>query len=187
MPRSKPISFNNVSNADINKFKAGLEKYDYIQKHIADNSDFRNVYASFYFVPKFIINEQNQQLYFSKMFLNRPNDPIAFADLLKEAESDKYYFSFATKAVHTFNPESPIYDSHVVAYLVEQENVPLKTAQCKNNFVYNWPLIKKWYREFEKDPRYKEWINWFDKQFPQYTWLTSTKKIDFIIYVLGVE
>ena len=54
-------------------------------------------------------------------------------------------------------------------------------------FDVNWPIIKEWYREFLPTPECDAWVAWFDENFPDYTWISRTKKVDFIIYALGVE
>ncbi len=188
MPRSRPIILTNVTAQEREKILAGLRKYAYIQQHRENSEEFRRMFASFYFVPRNVISREDQNTFFDAMFDRpAPTDPFAFASKVQSRGANKNYFSFATKAVHTFNTNEPIYDSHVVYYLKEQIGLMLKTYYSGDTFEVNWPIIKEWYGEFLNTEECDAWVAWFDENFPDYTWISKTKKVDFIIYALGVE
>ena len=178
MRTTKPIDLSAVTSKEMNKIRNGLALYTQIQNDIRDTPSFREVFAKFYFVPKTSITLNDQELFFNKMFANHPSDPLDFAKSLKDDGAQKFFLSFATKAVHTFNNDSPIYDSVVVSYLHQQRNAHMSYTDA----ISNWIKLKDWYETFLQTEEADEWVAWFDNNFPSYTWISKVKKIDFIIY-----
>ena len=113
------------------------------------------------------------------------HDNLALAD---------YEFSFATKLLHTVNPDSPIYDSKVYKYLKKEERVDFWNIQAIRRdargreidkiekIAHNWDRLTLWYSYFLASKRGEKWIKWFDKNFPSYAHISNVKKIDFIIF-----
>jgi len=47
---------------------------------------------------------------------------------------------------------------------------------------HDWSELRKWYNMFLPSTRGKQWIKWFDSNFPTYKWISDVKKVDFIIF-----
>ena len=45
-----------------------------------------------------------------------------------------------------------------------------------------WKELCNWYSEFMISDRGKQWINWFNTNFPLHKDISDVKKIDFIIF-----
>ena len=177
----------------------GLCDYQYIMENWKkDDSDFRAVYYDFYLKASWAVmsKENNSQPYFEKLQSENLNDDLMaiLADLKGRMESKRYEFSLVTKLLHTRNPKLPIYDSKVREYLSREKKVnlwwqiPNKESGAKRGTTeekkieHDWDLLREWYADFLESERGKEWIDWFDDNFPTYKNISPVKKIDFIIF-----
>ena len=199
MPKIGFLITNAIPDAKIRKFRIGVAKYQTIMNPATPSLVFEKTFANFYLLR---LSTAEKAFFFSEMRACAPKDPIVFADYLQSHGISKFQFSFATKAVHTFDPTSPIYDSRVADYLKKFEGcsgirlhavMRRDPVTKKSKFdpvadhlrvINNWNIIKSWYASFKADPRYKQWISWFDGEFGSNT-ITDTKKIDFIIWALS--
>ena len=190
---SKSIDPTCLNQDEIASLRRGVSKYLWIQEHrFGDlgDAEFQKRYAAFYFRPSFSIGpEGNKAVYFAMLREIRERgyrDPIAvMAELYRRLPKKKLFFSYATKAVHTFDPVSPIFDSTVEEYLIEREGIPLEwghpyrdEATARRDF----DALKRWYASFLATGRAKRWIAAFDALCPDAAGISPTKKVDFLIY-----
>lgn len=89
--------------------------------------------------------------------------------------------SFASKLVAVIDPTKPILDSKVLAYLglriggLSPERRLFAAAQAYYHIV-------EWYEAYLVRPEAAENIKLFDSLLPDYTWVSDTKKIDFLLW-----
>ena len=94
--------------------------------------------------------------------------------------------------LHTRNDALPIYDSKVRVYLSNAENVefwwnrygtsaPRGTSE-REKLKHDWETLCNWYQEFLVSSRGKQWVDWFDRNFPNHKHISDVKKVDFIIF-----
>lgn len=175
----------------------GLCDYQYIMENWAkDDADFRDVYYEFYLKARWAsMNKEGNKLpYFSKLQQISPDDKLMdiLDELKEEMESGSYELSIGSKLLHTRNDLSPIYDSKVRKYLMRAENVefwwnasgtsrPSGTSK-KEQIRHDWETLCNWYQNFLVSSRGKQWVQWFDVNFPAYKHISDVKKIDFIIF-----
>jgi coproporphyrinogen III oxidase len=139
-------------------------------------------------------NPNNNIPYFEKLQTISPQDALMdILDSLKdEMEKHSYELSLGSKLLHTRNPAMPIYDSKVREYLTKEENVPFwwhvtgssaprGTAE-REKIKHDWTELCNWYTMFLPSPRGKQWMDWFDSNFPTYRHISDVKKVDFIIF-----
>ena len=166
--------------------------YLYIQKRKGiDDEDFRDVFTDFCLSSQGAMRKRENRIpFFDKLHNCDPKQD--FASLVEELydilEVRKYEFSFATKLLHTVNPDSPIYDSKVRMHLKNEEGVDFwlyyrPRVDVLELIKHDWTLLQRWYQSFLGTERAKKWIDWFDARFPDASHISPTKKVDFIIFV----
>ena len=89
--------------------------------------------------------------------------------------------SFASKLVATIDPTKPILDSKVLAYLGLRigGSSPERRLSAAVQAYYH---IAEWYKTYLMLPEAAENIKLFDSLLPGYTWVSDTKKIDFLLW-----
>ncbi len=179
----------------------GLCDYQFIMENWQTNSeDFKTVYYDFYLKARWTVmtKSSNSIPYFKKLQSISPTDDLMniMIDLKEEMNQHDFEFSLSSKLLHTRNPSSPIYDSKVREYLSKEEDVEFWWARNKGMYgkpaprgtseyekiKHDWISLCEWYDQFLLSNRCKEWIEWFDNNFPNYKTISSVKKIDFIIF-----
>lgn len=198
------INVNKITSKQKLIIEKGLCDYVYIMKYWKKmDEDFKEVYYNFYLKARWAVMQKkaNSLPYFQKLQDLKPTESlIDVVNYLHEnMENHSYEFSFATKLIHTRNPLSPIYDSKVRKYLAEYENIDFwwqSAGLPKRNKIprgktdiekieHDWIVINKWYENTLNSKRGKEWILWFDANFPTHTNISDVKKIDFIIFAVS--
>lgn len=177
----------------------GLCDYQYIMDYWQSNdADFQSVYYEFYLKARWAVmrNPNNWHPYFEKLQSISPNDDLMdiLCALKSKMEKDSFEFSLGSKLLHTRNPSVPIYDRKVREYLSEEENVnfwwhvvrkesriPRGTTEFEK-IKHDWAALRKWYDSFLPSARGKEWIAWFDLNYPAFASISDIKKVDFIIF-----
>ncbi len=208
---SNKINPKNATKRQILELKKALLDYQFIMdnkysKDKKSKEDFKDVYYKFYLSARWAVyaNEDNRKKYFEVF-----DDQKDTTELIKivQALHDKlnddidpqktfgYDFSVATKILHTHHPENPIFDSKVKKYLdsLAKKNEEkfywskdLKISEDKQGQIeHDWKLLNDWYKNFQKSDEGKDWIDWFDNEFPDYKDISNVKKIDFIIFALS--
>lgn len=197
-----PIEINNITSRQKLTIAKGLCDYQFIMENWQTNSeDFKAVYYEFYLKARWSVMTKPSNIvpYFKKLQSISPNDDLMdiILDLKEEMEQHGFEFSLSSKLLHTRNPATPIYDSKVRKYLSEEENVefwwgernkkmfgkpaPRGTSE-EEKIKHDWVNLCEWYNQFLLSKRCKEWIEWFDNNFPNYKNISNIKKIDFIIF-----
>lgn len=89
--------------------------------------------------------------------------------------------SFTSKMVHSIDTNKPIWDQYVLANLSLELKVynPVKRI---NKAIELYSEIEEWYRDFIDTDEAHQWIHEFDKALNEYSWISATKKIDFILW-----
>ena len=81
----------------------------------------------------------------------------------------------------TINTNYPIWDSQVVRAL----NITLEGDDKIDSYVKAYDGLTKTIKEYIESEDGKLAIELFDKQFPNYTWVSNYKKIDFYLWNIG--
>lgn len=93
--------------------------------------------------------------------------------------------SFASKLFATLCPENPIWDSQVVEALKIKVHKRIDRNEMIQEYIAAYKHLKSIVSEYLKSNEGKKAIKLFDKQFPNYTWISNYKKIDFFLWNIG--
>lgn len=171
-----------------------LLDYQFIMLNWKTNTkDFQDVYYEFYLKARWAImkNPQNREAYFDILkSTDKTTKLIEVINVLKtKLTKESYEFSLCSKLLHTVNPNSPIYDSKVRKYLSAEKGMDFWFNTGKNNnkttqekIEHDWKILCEWYEKFLDSKDGKEWVDWFDNNFPSYNSISDYKKIDCIIF-----
>lgn len=181
----------------------GLCDYQFIMENWQTNSDdFKHVYYEFYLKARWAVmtNTNNSTPYFKILQKISPTQDLIsiIKELNEEMENKSFEFSLGSKLLHTRNPMVPIYDSKVKKYLSKEENVELWWNRSKDMYgspapkgtseldkiKHDWINLYEWYSQFLSSSRGKDWVDWFDNNFPAYKSISNVKKIDFVIFAV---
>ncbi|MGN0504078.1 MAG: hypothetical protein ACI4HJ_03420 [Ruminococcus sp.] len=181
----------------------GLCDYQFIMKNWQTNSkDFKEVYYEFYLKARWAVmsNVNYSSSYFNLLQKISPTEDLisALKELNEEMEHRSFEFSLVSKMLHTRNPIVPIYDSKVKQYLSKEENVEFWWNRSKDMYgspaprgtskldkiKHDWKNLCEWYSQFLSSSKGKEWVEWFDNNFPAYKSISNVKKVDFIIFAV---
>ena len=150
-----------VRRHDIEKYALtveGIKKGD-----ITKDRAYQRNYNGFYRVRR---GADWQKVYY-EIFEREKNNEPHFDKILTEIydRTGNTEMSFTSKMVHSIDTNKPIWDQYVLANL----GLELK--------VYN--PVK---RNFIDTDEAHQWIQEFDKALNEYSWISDTKKIDFILW-----
>lgn len=90
----------------------------------------------------------------------------------------KIEMSFASKLLHTIDPDFPIWDSQVRKKL--KINDSIKTIDDGDKA---YKKLCACYASMKNDPQFKTLVSNFDSLFPKFSGVTETKKIDFYLWL----
>jgi hypothetical protein len=144
------------------------------------NPDFQRKYVAFYRVRR---NEMWRGNYFRLMADYRGKEGISFGEVMMRLFQTTGWVeaSFSSKMLATLDPDMPIWDSNVLTALRLQLKGSAPEVKMSNAVVL-YDSIRQWYIAFLQKDEAKEMLARFDRVFPEYKSLTSTKKIDFILW-----
>ena len=89
--------------------------------------------------------------------------------------------SFTSKMVATLNPDMPIWDKFVLQNLNMKLEGNCKEVRLRNAIELYGAIVEQ-YKTFMKTDEAHKWTAEFDRILSNYSWLTPTKKIDFILW-----
>ncbi len=172
----------------------GLLDYQFIMDNWkTDSREFREVYYEFYLKARWAVMKkpENSDSYFA--ILQNVSATSNLIDIIDELQQNisprSYEFSVCSKLLHTINPSSPIYDSKVRKFLSEETKTDFwfnsgkkSNISTRDKIIHDWKKLCEWYEAFLKSPTGKEWIAWFDSNFPSFSQISNVKKIDCIIF-----
>lgn len=195
------IDVNKITERQKLTIRNGINTYMFIMAHRdEDDDDFREVYYSYYLTARSAVfakkkmnketkkkeDNPNWEAYFSLLHKTDGHESLMsiVEELQKGLVQQSLEFSFATKLLHTKNNQMPIYDSKIRKYLKEAEKKVFKTEKKNSleNIQTDWDTLVNWYDDFQKTKEAKEWITWFDSNFPEGKEISAVKKIDTIIF-----
>ena len=192
------IDVNSITPKQKLTIDKGLCDYKFIMERWPDqDEDFEEVYYGFYLKARWAVMNLpgNKRPYFDKLYNLDTSDLMEILDDLKDSMiAGSYEFSLGTKLLHTRHPSNPIYDSKVLSYLTEEEHVdfwwhhsPIVRGAAsglseRQKIAHDWRMLNAWYEAFLPSERGREWIEWFDANFPLSAEISNVKKIDFIIF-----
>ena len=164
--------------------KFNIERYAYIitylpKTNVFENLEFQKVYNSFFKVRR---NEQWRKIYYDIMERAKTND-LSFRDIITEIyqKTGRIEASFTSKLLASINTSRPIWDSFVLKNLgiKPKGNTPRERI---DNACQIYDQLTIWYEKTLNSNEAKKYISEFDKYLPSYSWISNTKKIDFIIW-----
>ncbi len=160
-----------------------LEKYEYIINHVhkvnfSTDISFQTIFNGFY---KILRNETWRKHYYC-LFEQAKERSLSFSDIITDLYNNTGNVepSFSSKMYSTLNTDKPIWDKHVTNKL----NLNLSGAgeEKVKNAIDIYEKIEKWYKTFLDTEEAKECILSFDRVLPEYTWISNTKKIDYLLW-----
>jgi len=174
----------------IKNSKEGLDKYKKIMElfpeiDVSKDISFQRSYIGFY---RLRLSKDFINIYFS-FFQKHKNNHPTFIDTLGYFynEFKSLQCSFTSKLLATLDPNLPIWDQNVLGLfnLRNPGNWLLRDERIKKaDKIYN-ELIN-WYNIFITSEEGRRWIKLFDEKYNKSN-ITSTKKIDFILWQLGKD
>ncbi|MEO5990179.1 MAG: hypothetical protein ABIP68_00970, partial [Ferruginibacter sp.] len=166
-----------------------LKKYEQIMAYFNSNPApilnwedehfllFKRTYNHFYRVRR---NEEFQKRYFQLLFEN--DRDCQFGYLLEEIykQTNRLEASFASKMMHTLNPEMPIWDAEVLKKV--KVNAPKYwSSNRKSETILCYKHIQKWYNETLTSGEGKSMLAIFNSKCGAIK-ITDLKKIDFMLW-----
>lgn len=182
---------NKIIQADVKKLfsapnkKRGVEKYAFIAKSFKDTNvetdkNFQKKFNGFYVVRQ--RNADWYKAYYSLMENGKKQIPT-FEEALWVVykTTGRVEASFVSKLLHTLNNDMPICDKFVL------QNLGLKMPVCKGEkkiqkCIVLYQKIVNWYEKVLSTVEINQKIVEFDEVFPEYKWLSQTKKLDFLLW-----
>ena len=164
-----------------------LEKYAFImnniqKRDISIDKEFQTRFNGFYIVRR---NSEWRQTFYTYFEAYKTTAPT-FSEILTNLyqSTGRCEASFASKLLASLCPDMPIWDSHILNYLGLKKKAVNKEAKLEEA-IHLYEQIVEWYKDNIQSDIYKPYINEFDLVFPEYSWLTQTKKLDFILWGNG--
>lgn len=93
--------------------------------------------------------------------------------------------SFSSKLLATLNPDMPIWDSIVLSRFGLKPSTSTNKKIRLENTVAIYQAIVNWYQDFLQTPDVQEFLSGFNEAFPEFSMISATKKVDFILWGSG--
>lgn len=169
---------------DIQRYISIMEKVNNVD--VSEDIDFQKEFNYFY---KIRINGEWRNTYYSLFESFKKKDSVTFDEIIKELYKRTGWVepSFASKMLASLNSNMPIWDSKVLARI--GITASKKTGEDKvNETIYLYAKIVSWYDDVISNTETKtQYIEAFDKEFPQFSDISDVKKIDFILWAAEDE
>ena len=170
--------------------KMMLPRYTYIMQtvdkvNVEFDPNFQKAFNGFYNVR---LPDTSYYKGFYRVFqqskVNRDN--LTYGMILDELHSvtGRVETSFASKILATLNANKPIWDSRVLKCL-HDELSGRSDEEKLNSAKALYSRIEKLYGEYMKTEEAEKNVAFFDDFFPDYTWISNVKKIDYMMWGLG--
>ena len=178
------------------KIKDGIEKYLKIQKLYLNpktdfdkNSDFAKAFDAFYRVRR---NEKWREIFFNLFAEVKCGSVSAdFRTILEKLKecTHRTEASFASKMLHTWDNNSPIWDKKVIDFLVKERVIKRPKPYDKerlNNRIETFQEIKEW---FGNKSNIQPLVDFFNQNYgtEKTDKISDVKKADFIIWGMDLD
>ena len=172
----------------------GLDKYRYIIQYQGDVSKdtkgFQRIFNGYYNVRR---NEAWRIRYYDVFEQVRAKElGCSFESILRAISEGKTGVepSFSSKMLATIDPKKPIWDSRVLSALSRRgHEIPHPTAcdysQRIDEAITSYKAIEAACCTLLQDDAIKRSLAQFDVLFPDYSWITLEKKLDFLLWCEG--
>ena len=154
--------------------------------NVSTDREFQRLYKGYYFPgPQ---SHEFSNSYFQYMQEVRNQNP-SFRDVIEHIYvfSNQVHYSFASKLLHTVDPQNPVLDKHIMRLLgfnlMERGN----PTDRKNFYCNVFETVSNEYRSYENMPFMQEVINQFNELFPDYREISYSKKVDMLLFRLKNE
>ena len=145
-----------------------------------ENPEFRKKFNAFYRVRR---DEAWRSEFYQLMEDFRKKDDPYFGEVLLRLHqrTGQIEPSFSSKMLATLNADMPIWDSNILRVL--HLKLPGTTPELKlSNAVVLYDKIRRWYQDFLQTDTARGILQRFDREFPEFTDMSPTKKIDFVLW-----
>jgi hypothetical protein len=155
--------------------------------NVAQHSKYQSTFANYYVFRGISKAQRNE--YFLMLEAEKANSGLTFEEALDQLSKllKKIHASFASKLLATIKPDSPIYDSQVVACLgltIWYEKLENKKRQ---QAIWLFEEISEFHRQARAHGGLPPLIIAFDQRFPSYSHFNSVKKLDFLMWRSGAR
>lgn len=172
-------------NFDANRIKEEIMDYLRIQEMVDSDdfcsSKFKKQYNHFY-----RIRQKPESWYnaYYDLFFKCKNNPMAFEEIITELYkvTGELHASFGSKMLATLNPNKPIWDQYVLQWLGFIKNDPKDNIQRIKYYASIYEQIENEYNAHKNDKNIIESIRQFDSLIPEGKNISTTKKIDFMLW-----
>ena len=166
-------------------FNPGLAKYRNIMQQVdvldvSTDARFQKTFNGFYRIRRNELWRRAYYEYFEKVKCGAPTYAEIITHLYEQTGNVEA--SFSSKMLATICPEKPIWDHFVLQNLGLRWVTYAPKSQQLQDAILLYTSIEEWYDEFLHTDKAREYIDVFDEVLPDYTWLSDTKKIDFILW-----
>ena len=143
---------------------------------ISGHADFQRTYNCFFQLRR---NVEYRKRHFDFMQKHKANTSITFGEVLEFLSSiaGTVEASFASKMLSIIDPEMPVLDSKVLQKLGLKKRTGCDQAEA----VRIYDRICDWYSGFMGTKECAEWIDLFNRHFPN-SGISNVKKIDFVLW-----
>lgn len=174
-----------MTNIQIEKIQAGIEKYKYLRKrlyevNVFEDKDFRRVFNNFFRMGRRTATYYDDYYHY---FEKHKQNTISYKDALTYfyERHHRLEMSFVSKMAALVNPEYPIWDS-VVALGHFGMKAPYANANNRlQKAVERYERYCKAYYAYMQSSDGQERIKVFEKHFPSAE-ISVVKKMDFILW-----
>ena len=166
---------------DLERYQRIMEEYDKVD--ISSDLSFQKNYTYFYQLRG---NSEWMQKYYGLFERKKQTGNAAFADIITELFelTGRVEASFSSKMLATLNPSKPIWDRMVCDALHLELTGNTKEERLQNA-ISLYASLENWYTAYLSTENARENIRRFDKLLPAYTWLSDTKKIDYLLWSIN--
>ena len=166
------------------KFARDVKRYQHLIENlhkvdVSKDEVFQRIYNGFFQLRR---NDAYRAKHYEFLERNKANDTIEFKEILVFLSSiqNSVEASFATKMLSIIRPKAPVWDSKVLDKLNLKKPKINSPRRIEETFeVYE--RICAWYEDFFARAQFKEWIELFDKHYPN-SGIDSVKKVDFVLW-----
>lgn len=167
---------------ELEQYLSIMEKVELVD--VSSDSDFQREFNYFYKLRR---NAEWRAVFYCLFEECKSIKDISFERILYTLYERTGYIeaSFSSKLLATLNPDMPIWDSIVLSRFGLKPSTSTNKNIRLENTVAIYQAIVRWYREFLQTPDVQVFLSGFDDAFPEFSTISATKKVDFILWGSG--